>query len=193
MFTPMGSKYKNRTVAELAKLLHEEDQSAFEEIHARFYPLLYRHAMGMLHDHELALDVLQDVFTQLWIKRDVIEINTSVKAYLYGITRNVVLRKLDRTKRYESYLNSLEREIDRIGNTTEEQYLEKELSEKIESEIDRLPEKMKEVFKLSITGDFSNKELSQLLAISENTVKSHLNKANKKVRVRISHLIMRLL
>lgn len=189
----MGSKYKNSTVADLAKFLRNEEEGAFEEIHNRFFPLLYRHAMGMLHDHELSKDVLQDVFTQLWIKRNAIEIKTSLNAYLYVITRNVVLRKIERTKHYERYLNSLEREIDRIGNTTDEQYIENELCEKIEAEIDKLPEKMKEVFRLSISGDYTNKELSKLLSISEHTVKSHIKKANKKVRFKISHLIMRLL
>lgn len=188
-FTPMGRIYKNKTEADLAELLHNDDRIAFEEIHTRYFPMLYRHAMGMLADHDLVQDALQDVFVIIWEKREELHFNSTLKGYLYATTRHSIIRKLSRSKNYVQYLNSLEKQEHRLDNSTENYILEKELREKIEDEINLLPKKMQAVFRLSQTGEYTYHDLSQKLNIAEQTVKNQVLNAKKILFPKISQLL----
>jgi RNA polymerase sigma-70 factor, ECF subfamily len=184
--------YKDKTEAELALLLQQGEEEGFREIHTRFYPVLYSHAMDLLHDHDLAQDAIHDLLMDIWQRRKSIQIESNLKGYLYRGLRYSVIRQLDRATRYRHYLNSLEKEENRLENTTESQIIDKELHQNIETVIDLLPPKMREVFKLSISGDYSNRDLSAKLNIAEQTVKNHLYSANKILRPKISALLKNL-
>ena len=57
------------TDIQLADLLHQGDENAFNEIYKRFWKKIYNESYKRLKDTELAEDIVQDVFADLWIKR----------------------------------------------------------------------------------------------------------------------------
>lgn len=59
--------------------------------------------------------------------------------------------------------------------------------------INELPDKCKEVFKLSYLHDMKNKEIADTLGISLRTVEAHMYKALKFLRERLSHLLLSLI
>jgi len=63
--------HKSLTDSQLADLLHEGDEGAFNEIYKRFWKKIYNESYKRLKDAELAEDVVQDVFADLWIKERV--------------------------------------------------------------------------------------------------------------------------
>lgn len=185
----MKGNYKDRSEAELALLLKEGDVEGFREMHSRFYPFLYSHALDLLHDHALAQDAIHDLLVNIWERRATLNIESSLKGYLYRSLRYSVLRQLHRTSRYKLYLNSLEKEENRLENTTEMHVHDKELQENIEKVINLLPPKMREVFKLSISGNYSNRDLSEKFNIAEQSVKNYLHSAQKILRPKIAQLL----
>jgi hypothetical protein len=68
--------YGTYTDQELTALLKGGDERAYTEIYTRYWPLLFRHSLKMLHDEDQAMDVVQDIFTSLWFNRDVLDFNT---------------------------------------------------------------------------------------------------------------------
>jgi RNA polymerase sigma-70 factor (ECF subfamily) len=65
-----------------------------------------------------------------------------------------------------------------------------ELKEELHQAIENLPEKCREVFKLSYLDDHRNKEISEILNISVSTVEKHINHALKTLRKTLSHIKM---
>src|SRR5690606_9707946 len=115
-------------------------------------------------------------------------ISTSIKAYLYTTVRNSTLNTIHREKVKARYLESLTLYIQRDSSFTEEQVRFKELSTIIEKEVENLPAKMQEIFKKSRNDGLSHKVISAELDISENTVKSTINRALKLMRSKLTSL-----
>ena len=68
---------------ELSGLVRSGDQDAFIEIYERYWTVLYLHARKILRNEEEAEDVVQDLFSELWLKRESFTIRTTLSAYLY--------------------------------------------------------------------------------------------------------------
>ncbi|SEL35306.1 RNA polymerase sigma factor [Parapedobacter koreensis] len=170
---------------ELIELLKAGSECAFDEIYDRHWSSLSHHAYQLLVDEDDCQDVLQDVFMTLWKKAPTLSLTNSLAAYLHALVRNRILNMLARDKVRAAYLNQLYHEGDTIAMTVDEQLLEKELTQIITEEVDRMPEKMRAVYRLSREQQLSQHEISSKLDISISTVKFHLNSALKRLKKRI--------
>lgn len=177
--------YHIQSDTELARLLKTGDHAAYNEIYNRYWGILYKHALRMLDDIDQAKDVIQDVFTMLWVKSKELQLTSSLSAFLYASVRNRTMNQIDHSKVRESYLTSLEKTIEEGEYSTDELLMEKELAKRIEAELSLLPEKMRRVFELSRIHDYSYKEISEELNISDNTVKKQMSNALKILRMKI--------
>jgi RNA polymerase sigma-70 factor (family 1) len=185
----MSRIYKNKPDAELVALLQEGDKDVFAEIYERYWLLLFRHALRMTRDQEIAEDIVQDVFTLLLSKGQELTFNHTLASFLYSATRFRVLDKKGRMKTEESYIAGALKLADQGELTTERQVLAKELAIRIEAELEQLPEKMREVFVLSRVYEYSYKEISQKLNITDNTVKKQISNALKLLRTKLHYIL----
>jgi len=183
------SVYKTCSDHELAALLTEGNGDAFAEIYNRYWALLYRHALRMTKDDELAKDVVQDVFVSLWDKANEIQCSFSLTSYLYSAVRNKVLNLYHKKKVRTNYLASLGEFIKDGENLTDHLLRERMLSVKIEQEISLLPKKMREVFEMSRKANISYKEIAGDLNISDKTVKKQVSNAIKILRLKLGTLM----
>lgn len=174
--------YSTCTDQELTVLLKKGDSTAFAEIYERYWTLLLHHALGMLRNEDEAKDVIQDVFHMLWEKRTALEIHTSLAAFLYVATRNRILKQFRHGKVADSYLSTLQGVIEKGIATTDQDIEVKELTKQIEDGLNRLPEKMREVFELSRLHEYSYRQISEKLELSDNTVKRQISNALKILR-----------
>lgn len=174
----------------LFKRFNRGDYDAFNEIYTIYSPSLYRHALKMLKDSEVAKDVIQEVFTSLWVNRRTIVFSSSPKSYLYTSVRNKILDIIAKQKSETLYIASLDKFIQKGSFITDNLIREKELEAIINQEILNLPEKMREVFELSRNEYKSYAEIAQELGIAENTVRKHITKALSRLRPKISDLLI---
>lgn len=181
--------YQKYTDHELLSLLKKDDYLAYIEIYNRYSGLLYIHAYKRLKDREEAKDLIQELFTVLWIKRYNFELRTHLAGYLYTAVRNRALRVISHKQVESTYFDSLQRSVIEGNAVTDHLVREKELATLIENEIDALPVKMQQVFKLSRTLHLSHREIAEQLDLSEATVKKHVNNALKLLRIKFSHLL----
>lgn len=181
--------YQNYTDHELLSLLKEDDYLAYTEIYDRYSGILYIHAYKRLKDREEARDVIQELFTILWMKRFDFELRTHLPGYLYTAVRNRALRVISHKQIESSYFSSLQQSVLEGNAVTDHLVREKELATLIEKEIDALPVKMRHVFKLSRTLHLSHREIAERLDLSEATVKKHVNNALKVLRIKFSHFL----
>ncbi|MBD1428775.1 RNA polymerase sigma factor [Sphingobacterium litopenaei] len=182
--------FKNLEDDELLMKFNNGVYDAYTEIYTRYSPALYRHAHKMLNDRASAQDVIQEVFTNLWINKSSISFNTSVKSYLYTSVRNKILDLIAKEKSQTNYLASLEDFIHKGYYITDNLIREKELEAIINKEISSLPNKMREVFELSRKEYKSYADIAQELGMAENTVRKHINKALSRLRTRISDFLI---
>jgi RNA polymerase sigma-70 factor (ECF subfamily) len=172
------------------------DEKAFQYVFDTHYSLLCSIASEFLKDDFLAETIVGDVILYLWEKRETIEVQTSLRAYLVKSVRNKCLnyRELQYVVK-ETRLPEHEELLDAKGNllVSDNQplalLLEKELELEIEKSINDLSDECRKVFELSRFEHKKYEEIALELNISVNTVKYHIKNALAKLRSDLSKYI----
>ncbi len=172
----------------LSLLLFNGDNGAFEEIFNRYWSKLYAAAYKRVKHREAAEEIVQDLFTLLWSKRKSVQIHTSLAAYLYTSVRYMVFNHLQKEMVRGNYKDSVQVGNIFYDNSTEETVLLNDLNSNIEKEINHLPPKCRSVFELSRKKNKTNREIAEVLDISEKTVEGHLTKAIKLLKLSLSDI-----
>jgi len=153
-----------------------------KEVYAAYRGFLYQFFLKHVKIPALAEDLAQDVFVKLWMKREDLGNVENIDAWLFTLARNHLhdhYRKLSTEKKYqESVWNHLERQ----SNVVLLDIYKKELEQEIESLLELLSPRQKEVYILSRRDGLSLEEIASHLKISRNTAKNHLVHALKVIR-----------
>ena len=152
----------------------------FEELFKQYYSSLLVYANKFINNSYAAEDIVQDVFMSLWIRRDAIDFEEPIKAYLYKATYHKSITYLNHLQNdinidEQSIRYKLEQKI--LSFDHQDSLLLKELSTEINLFVDTLPVQCRKVFLLSRGKGLKNKEIAGLLGISEKTVEGHISKA----------------
>ena len=160
------------------------DQRAFEQMFRMFYIPLCDYAVMILGEQAEAEDVVQDLFMHIWKSRAKMEVQESVKSYLFTSVRFRALNVL-KHKIVERKHGALLTEF--IENLQCSDYSEEEVQriEQIKEVLQTLPSQCRVVFTMSCLDGKKYKEIAEELGISVNTVKSHIMKAYRDIRARV--------
>jgi RNA polymerase sigma-70 factor (family 1) len=179
--------YSTYTDYELLAFLKAGDEAALSEFYKRYWQPLYVSVNNILKDRQSCEDVIQEVFIKLWDKRESIEIQISVKAYLFASCRYEVFRLIKSQKVREDIFDGLH---ERLHEPSAYGSLEhKELLQQINSIVAQLPDKCREVYKLSREENLSHKEIAERLGISTKTVENHITRALAQLRSSMGGLL----
>jgi RNA polymerase sigma-70 factor, ECF subfamily len=194
------SQIPNLTDEKLVELYKSENnESAFEEIINRYADRIYAIAFRITHDHHSSEEVLQNVFLTLTKKIDTFRSEAKFSSWVYRVAVNASFMHLRSEKKHESDISlenyapydengSLEERIKSKdwSNRPDIILFSKEALEIIDTAVSNLPEKYRIVVHLRDIEELSNSEISEILGISEDAVKSRLHRGRLYVRDKIS-------
>jgi len=184
-------EFKNTDDAHLVTLLRDGNALAFKELYDRYWLYSYRLAVKKLGREDLAQEMAQQLFENLWDKRDRLII-TNIKAYLTISLKNLIIDYVRRNIREESYLDHLKAYFDQSYGTVTETYEYSELSDMVYTLLARLPEKTRQVFELSRFEYYTIPEIAQQLNLSEKAIEYHLTKSLRFLRANLREYILML-
>ena len=183
---------KNREInRELILRLKNGDMGAFDTIYNKYCKRLYGFVIRYVKQDEDAEEIVQEVFVKIWENRNKIDIYSSFESFLFTITYNAainLIRKRINEKKYLEHLKSIQEVNSPIELSDEIQF--KELNEKIESLLNELTPRQKEIFQLSRGEGLTHDEIAKKLNISSNTVKNHLVSALKYLKSNLDNGLM---
>lgn len=182
--------FKNSSDNELLRLLTGSDHAAFNEIYHRYFELLYSHAYKKLSDEDVAQDIIQEVFTALWFKRESAVNIKDLAAYLFSSTRYKIFDYFAHEKVQEKHLESLKVFLSQKPIvSTDYQIREAQLKAYIERQIRQLPAKMRVIFEMSRKEELSYKEIAERLETTENNVSKQVNNALRLIKTKLGPLL----
>lgn len=168
---------------ELIVLLQDNDVLAFKEIYTRYWYDMYLVTNKRLRSKEASEEILQNFFTTFWLNRKKVTIRSSLKAYLFTAVRYSIIDHLAREATKNNYMELLAFNPYPSSNATEETVFLHDLEQNIEKILCKLPSKCRAVFELSRRQHKTNKEIAEILMISEKTVENHITNALKLFRL----------
>lgn len=166
----------------LIEALRRNDKVAFDYIFNFYYSSLCAFSMQYVNDHDAVEDLVQDMFVSLWVQAPKLQIQTSLKAYLFASIKNRCLdfRKHKKvTEKYQTYFLFSSKSSE---NSTDHYLSESELRQAIQRSLEKLSPRCREIFELSRQKGLSNKEISEELDISKRTVELQISNALKILR-----------
>lgn len=175
---------------DLTVLIKKGDEKAFKELYLSFYKAVTYFINDCVQDSESAQDLTQETFFYLWENRTRLDPSKGCRSYILAIARSKALNYLRDTKYDQQYIYSINQQQEQdlhLNNKdiTIDTILNKDLLNRINIEIHKLPQKQKEVMILSRKKYLLNKEIAQILQISVKTVEYRLVTALRQIRQNI--------
>lgn len=176
----------------LIERVRKGDRIAFNELYRQYYLSLRSYAELFL-DEEESEDVVQDVFLNVWLRKEGLDDSQSLQGYLLRSVYNSSLNILKKKGRSNDYRSAYEQEIEEIGykyydpdaNDVIRKLYNLDLRAEINAAINSLPARCREVFTLSYLHDMPSKEISLQLGISLSTVDNHIYSVLKLLREKL--------
>lgn len=153
------------------------DEAAFDVLYKRYVLKLVEYIAQKTGSAEIASELTQDVFLDLHVQKNDLSDIENLKAYLFAIAKNKVFNYYRHQLIRQKYRQHILMSGEPLVNDLKEMMENKELVQIIHKQIEQLPPKCREVFKLSRQENLSYKLIAQRLNISENTVDQHIQKA----------------
>ena len=162
----------------------------FSELYLTYYSKLVRFAKEFVILEEDAENITQDVFTDLWAKRDSMDRIENMNAYLFRLIKNRCLDHLKHKMFEQKYIEFVQTSFE-IEMSLKLQSLDRfdvsDISEiLVRNAINSLPRKCRDIFLLSRVEGLKYREISERLGISVNTVECQMGIALKKLRVKLN-------
>ncbi|SFC69072.1 RNA polymerase sigma-70 factor, ECF subfamily [Zunongwangia mangrovi] len=174
----------------LFSLVKQGNQIAFKQVYDKYWDRLYMYCFKILNDTWLVEDVLHEVFTQIWIRKEELEI-TNLKSYLFNAVRNRALLKIrdDKfTKLDEAIVGKLE-----LIPEIEQEFDKNDTILAINRASKELPDRCRDIFYMNKIQHYSSAEIAKHFNISQRTVENQISLALKHLRKELGTTLIILL
>jgi RNA polymerase sigma-70 factor, ECF subfamily len=168
----------------LATRLRTGDALALELLVERHYVTLLTYLTHAIRSEDIASDLLQELFVQVWRRRESFPVDRALAPYLIASARNRLLDYLRTRRRTERKLGVYAQERGMNGSNDDPLLVAEyaELARAAREAIEQLPERGREIWRLSREQGLTFPEIAQVLGISVNTVKTHMARAMTALR-----------
>jgi RNA polymerase sigma-70 factor (ECF subfamily) len=185
IITHSSAKQDRLTVEEEKRLFERAmkgDIAAFEKIYRSYVKELCSFAAYYVKSYDAAEDIVQNLFLQLWERRETIRIEGLLKTYLFTSARNLSLNFL-KHRTIDQKSSDTYSKLFSIPSATPHEIAEhQELDALITQALERIPERCRIVFILSRYFNMKYAEIAETLEISIKTVDAQMVKATKSLR-----------
>ncbi|MGF1637108.1 MAG: RNA polymerase sigma-70 factor [Cyclobacteriaceae bacterium] len=173
----------------LANRIKNDDKEAFDDLYERYWSALMAFCYKLTQSESVSQEIVQDLFVELWINRSRLEIKKSLRSYLFNALKYKVLDHIKKSSKKEAYISEM-LDVYTCGiNFTEQEINLVNLERSYKKALEILPERCRQVFRLSREENQSIVEISQNLNISSQTVKNQISKALKILRVHLKEYV----
>lgn len=179
---------------ELLRMLQDGVEMAFDIIYDRYAGLLYSKLRKLVKLEIIIEEIHQDIFVRFWNSRSNLTADTNIQAYLFTITRNLVIDFYRKAAREKALQKQLLHHIESHYHHIEPILAYKETAQILEQLIRLLPPQRQTIFRMVKVEGKSYPEVAALCGISINTVKDHMKKSSHFIKSQMSkefpHLLL---
>jgi len=158
---------------------------AFDVLFHKYSNKLYRFSFSLLKNEEDSGEIVQETFLRIWKKHQSIDSGKSFRSYLFTISYNLIIDLLRLRLKDQEYRKFLATFFEPSQTEKESQMDYESLDKKIREAIDLLPDKRKQIYKLSREEGLNHKEIAEKLNLSVKTVENQINLSLKQIKTHL--------
>lgn len=175
------------------------EMKQFEILFKTYYESLCQFASSICQSNGIAEEIVDDVFFNLWLKREYINEIKSMRSYLFTAVKNLCINEIKSARRKVhgncvsinspegiDLIDKIFSDGEALPTDTQIEMLRRELF----NSLDKLPEKSRKVFLLSRMHNLSYCEIASELGISVNTVKYHIKQSLSILHKSLAHYLL---
>lgn len=169
--------------SKLLLLVSTGDEKAFQQMYRQHWNRIYTMALLYLKSPVMAQDMVQEVFLKVWLNRAELPFINNFGAWLHIVGRNLLLETL--RKKTILFIGGMEDDnaVPDQRPTAEDQLAVKETAGLIRKAIEQLPPQQQKIYRMSKEQGLKLTEIAASLHLSHNTVREHMSKALKNIRL----------
>lgn len=160
-------------------------ETEFEQVFKSHFKALHAYACTILQEEAMAEEIVQQVFFKLWEKKDQVNIQQSLNAYLYRSVYNECLNYLKHKKVKKAHQSHTLYTSGTTSDNVSRKVIARELEEKIADALNQLPEQCRTIFQMSRFEELKYREIADKLNLSVKTVENQMGKALKIMRMQL--------
>ncbi len=155
------------------------NEQAYQLLYDKYAGMLYEYGMKVVADDDIVSEAIQSLFVYIFEKRQNLSKPISIEAYLYVSLKRLILKRLNKDERYmtvslddsESPVSRFNLEIS-MNETMEETAYKEDLLKNLQSALDKLTKKQREVIYLKYYKGMKNDEVALIMGLEVKTVKN---------------------
>lgn len=159
------------------------NEKAFSALFNTYCNDVYAYSLSMLKNQVFAEEIVQDVFLNIWLHRERLNVDLSFKSYVFTITRNLTFNLISKIANGHKLKEEVFYVSQKSYSPVEDILAEADYDIIKKKAIEQLPPKRRIIFEMSRNEEMSYEEISQKLNISVSTVKGQMSKALADIRV----------
>lgn len=174
---------------EILQRIAKGDEAAFRQLVHQYTPLLAPYVLKFTKSKERTQEIVQDIFTQMWISRESLSEVDNFRRYLYVASRNHALNAIRNMMREEKrHLKWLQEQSSGIGGDTPAQDYSPYIG-LVEEAVQQLPEQQRKVWVLCRVQGKKYQEVATEMGLSRETVKKYLQYAQASITKYVQHKV----
>ncbi len=176
----------------LTRNIKTREEQTFELIFRKYYVRLCGFANKFIGDTAESEEIVQEAFLKIWEKRDRINLDGDMRPYLFKSVQNLCYNFVEHQKVADKYYQVIEEAYkNQKGDYHSfESVIYSELQDKVEETIGSLPQKCREIFRLSRKDGLKYNEIAEKLQISVKTVEAQMSRALATLRKELSDYLV---
>jgi RNA polymerase sigma-70 factor, ECF subfamily len=161
----------SQTDESLVNAIRQDDTRAFKDLFKTYYAPLIRFCWYRVHCMETSRDLVQDLFTRVWLKRHTLDPNKSIKAYLYKALNNLIINHINLSSSKTIPFDEILEEKTQSNGSELESMID------MQKALDQMPPKLRTVFMLSRFEGYDYSEIAEICSISKKAVEKRMSRA----------------
>lgn len=175
---------------ELFRLVKQDDIQSFNLLFNEYWEKLYVFVYKKVQSEDDAKDIIQNIFITLWLKRHQTEIRESFESYIFSVARYQLLSFISKAikakQKQELLLHTILPGFEEMLSPKQQQ----QIDQLMQQEVAKLPNRMKQIFTMTLEQNLTIREIAFQLQLSEQSVRNQLNAAISKVKIGLGEAVL---